>query len=192
MGHQPQCSLQQAVTWGRGLNGLWIGSVMKYSRHAAFPLMFAAFLASGCTDGSESIPDEERLLGAWRMVSMETHGKRYDLTAQVQYVFKEETVMIIRPKETSGPHTYELDSTKNPGHLDITINVENVPTAGKRGVPVGGTQKGIYRFQGDTLEICLGRPWKDSRPSEFTSKTTQPVDLMTFKRGTSGEEGKKE
>jgi uncharacterized protein (TIGR03067 family) len=66
-----------------------------------------------------------------------------------------------------------VDPTKTPKELDA----KHLTGASK-----GKTLKGIYRLQGDELQLCFGPPGDDLRPKTFTTKEGEPVRLYTLKR----------
>jgi uncharacterized protein (TIGR03067 family) len=51
-----------------------------------------------------------------------------------------------------------LDSKATPATIDLAV---------KEGVGAGELSKGIYKFDGDNLVLCVTRPGDPSRPTEF-------------------------
>ena len=51
-----------------------------------------------------------------------------------------------------------LDSKAAPATIDLAV---------KEGVGAGELSKGIYKFDGDTLVLCVAKPGDPARPTEF-------------------------
>jgi uncharacterized protein (TIGR03067 family) len=62
-----------------------------------------------------------------------------------------------------------IDATKKPAALDLQRE-------GRSDV-----ERTIYRLEGDTLRICVGRPGRD-RPKEFASTAGSGESLVVLKR----------
>ena len=65
-----------------------------------------------------------------------------------------------------------IDPTKNPKEIDYLFN---------EGSNKGKTQKGIYKFDGDTYTDCCSEPGGE-RPTEFKSTKENGWEIMVFKR----------
>ena len=79
-------------------------------------------------------------------------------------------VLIHEGKKQPDPADYKVDPKKSPAEIDIT------PGAGQAATPMPG----IYKVDGDTLTICVGRG--GTRPSKFESPAGSDVMLLTLKR----------
>ncbi len=63
-----------------------------------------------------------------------------------------------------------LDSKANPATIDLAV---------KEGVGAGEISKGIYKFEGDNLVICVTKPGDPARPTEF-KQTEDSAYLFTL------------
>jgi uncharacterized protein (TIGR03067 family) len=69
--------------------------------------------------------------------------------------------------------TVKVDAAKKPATIDLAI---------ADGESKGQEQLGIYKFDGDAIVICFGRPGTKDRPTEFSSTRANRQILMTIKR----------
>ena len=113
--------------------------------------------------------------GAWRVISKEVDGKK---------ISEEEIKDVILTSDGSGKFsgrrgdkvfveaTARLDSAKNAKAIDVTYT---------EGEKKGKTVPGIYEIDGDTVQVCLGRPG-DDRTGEFSAKAGSGRTLVVYKR----------
>jgi uncharacterized protein (TIGR03067 family) len=90
-------------------------------------------------------------------------GVKVTFTADGKLLFKEGF-----KDATEG--SYKVDAKKNPAEIDLNPPNED------------GTLLGIYKFDGDTLTICLSDKNSTERPTKFESPEGTNVMLITLKR----------
>jgi RNA polymerase sigma factor (sigma-70 family) len=116
--------------------------------------------------------DAERLQGPWTLVWSIADGQRAPeattpaLTMMLtDKNFQSDWVKLFRQS------TYELDPTQDPRWIDLIAGSEYP----------GHVSRGIYRFEGDDLMLCLARP-NAVRPVGFESKPGSGVTLGLWRR----------
>ncbi len=63
--------------------------------------------------------------------------------------------------------TFELDATKSPPQLDVTVEKD------VEGEVNGQKALGIYKLDGDKLKWCICEPSRNDRPIELATKGTE-------------------
>src|SRR5262249_7192505 len=116
----------------------------------------------------------EKFQGKWVLVSISFDGKAWEEDEMKDrfVMFKGEKRTRLYKDKERGTASLKIDPSKNPAQLDSTD--EDGP--GK-----GVTTNGIYKFDGDTLTVCMGGIGKD-RPTEFASKPGSGTILAVHKR----------
>jgi RNA polymerase sigma factor (sigma-70 family) len=119
----------------------------------------------------DAVKDEEKILGTWDYVSVETKGENLPQKeikgARMIFAAEGKFTAINSKGEKKG--TYKLDPAKKPREITTTNDD-------------GKKHLGIYKLDGDTLTICMHQEDGAARPTEFaTSKDTKLV-LVVLKR----------
>jgi uncharacterized protein (TIGR03067 family) len=116
----------------------------------------------------------EKFQGKWVQVSTTIDGKSLeeDEIKNRSVVFKGEKLTLLYKDKERGTASLKIDPSKSPAQIDTTA---------EDGPRQGGTSKGIYKFDGDTLTICFVLDSKD-RPTEFASKPGSGTLLIVHKR----------
>ena len=113
----------------------------------------------------------EKFQGKWVPVSTTIDGKALD-EDEIKHrslVFKGEKMTLLYKDKERGTASLKIDPSKSPAQIDTT---------GEDGPRKGETLKGIYKIDGDTLTICVGK----DRPTEFASKPGSGTQLFVHKR----------
>src|SRR5207253_1321435 len=123
---------------------------------------------------TEAKSEMDGLSGVWRFVAIETLGRPWDSkdVARLDYRWQiEENGIICLPRNAD---KVGMEYRLNPGKTPKTIDV--VETKGEVVERFGPrTSLGIYRRNGDTLEICLSIAGK--RPTKFATARDTPFIL---------------
>ncbi len=110
-------------------------------------------------------PDDlKRLQGEWEIVASEVDGKPVGFSPKTRIVFEGDRRRTIYDGQILAEFSVKLDAEKDPNWIDLKVEKSVIPAL------VGDTMLGIYRIDGDTLEVCDAFAGGE-RPSEFRSKT---------------------
>ena len=125
--------------------------------------------------GAEDVEAEtKKLQGTWTMVALEIDGKPIEPAR-----FKDTTLEVKGDKYvvTTGGKAREvrfaLDASRKPREIDLFF--PDPPNADK-------LHRGIYRFGGDTFQMCKAQAADQPRPTEFETMPGTGVFLVTSKR----------
>ena len=114
----------------------------------------------------------DKLQGEWTLVSTEVRGKKRPDTENAVSkltISENQWVVTYRDFRSNARATIEIDPSKDPKTIDLTLRGEELPA------------RGIYKLEGDTLTVCRNATVGGARPKEF--KTTQEMDdLAVWKR----------
>jgi uncharacterized protein (TIGR03067 family) len=129
--------------------------------------------ASAQKEGADT-KELEKFQGKWVPVSTTIDGEALeeDELKHKSLVFKGEKLTGMYKDKKRWTASVKIDPSKNPARIDTTA---------EDGPRKGGTSKGIYKFDGDTLTICFVLDSKD-RPTEFASRPGSGTLLIVHKR----------
>ena len=116
----------------------------------------------------------------WEMVSSTTDGKVADgnKEAKIILVFESGRMAALEGERPVGYGTIKVNAGENPAQIDWKYGDSPAKT---------GTSKGIYKFDGDTLSICVGdldptTGRSKTRPTRFESREGTRTTLQVYKR----------
>jgi uncharacterized protein (TIGR03067 family) len=117
--------------------------------------------------------DEEKILGAWTIVSQEKGGEKVaeEKFKDVKVLFHADGKLTVMEGGKQLELTFKLDPAKKPKEIDVTAKKDGQDEV----------HKGIYVLDKNTLKICISRA-PDARPTEFASQAGTTVDLFLLKR----------
>ncbi len=118
--------------------------------------------------------DQEKIQGAWQVISLVRDGKAEPVVGVEPWVFKGERLMSSMPESRSDAK-FILDPTKTPKNLTLTFPL----VFGARfDFPC------IYKLEGDTLTVCChGEKFVElGRPTKFSAKAGTGAALIVLKR----------
>jgi uncharacterized protein (TIGR03067 family) len=118
--------------------------------------------------------DIKKFEGEWTFTNWETGGQ--SLPKEVLEITKwsvkgDKYKFQMGENEEEG--TIKLDPGKKPATVDLAITSGN---------DAGKDQVGIYKFDGESIVICLARPGAKDRPTEFKATEDDGQILVTIKR----------
>ncbi len=132
--------------------------------------------------GGASRGDSERIQGTWIMIAQETNGDEVPPEKDVKMVVTADTLATVYPegdpwqeqdrKNGKDRVSYRIEPSRQPKTIDLT------DLAGPR---KGKTTLGIYRVDGDTLQICIDTD-DGERPTGFDTESGDHARLMIFRR----------
>jgi uncharacterized protein (TIGR03067 family) len=136
-------------------------------------LVLLALVALG-TDEDASRRDLEKMQGDWAATEMTSDGVKLaaDDAQALFRTIKGDKYTVFRFDRPIGKGTLKLDATKMPRAIDVVPDA-----AGGKGKPM----LGIYRIDGDKLELCFAGPGKE-RPTSFESKEGSGHTWSTWAR----------
>lgn len=144
----------------------------------AFALLLAGIAAPAPVPAAKETPETElaRLVGKWTITSRVQAGeetiKPKEGAVESIVVFNKEGVFGWEGGTEEMGKVARIDPSKNPKEIDYLFNA---------GPYKGKTQKGLYKFEGDTFIDCCTTPG-EARPTEFKSTKENGYEIMTAKR----------
>jgi uncharacterized protein (TIGR03067 family) len=134
-------------------------------------------------DSPEDVVKKEKLVGAWKVVSLEANGQKIPAEAikDFQFIFTADSLTRKKGGKAESGAGYKLDPSKSPKWIDMTGTTDGK----EQSVP------GLYQLEGDTLTLCFRADYKkkDGKPNE-NQKRPEKLDggegseqvLMVLKR----------
>lgn len=124
--------------------------------------------------------DKELVQGEWVFDSAETVGGGNGITQAWHSVvkFDGDKLTLTKYMGFDWDTTYALDPEASPKWFDMTVNPLATKVLGFK----AGTIKGIYRFEGEALEMCLAATPDDPRPTNFTTGPKLKQFRFTLKK----------
>ena len=139
-------------------------------------LVVAPLAAPGADDSAQrrEQAEQEKLAGAWRVVSVEVDGRA--LPAQqfrgLTMTFQGGNFTAQQGRGEKQEGTYKIDPARGPKQIDIRR---------QNGPPEGRHQLAVYALAGNTLKICSAGSDKE-RPGGFDTRGQEGRVLMTLRR----------
>jgi uncharacterized protein (TIGR03067 family) len=124
--------------------------------------------------------DKELLQGDWVFDSAEAVGgtNAIDQAWHSVVTFDGDKLTVTKYMGFDWHTTFKIDPTQSPKQFEMTVNELARKLMGFK----DGTIKGIYRFDGVALEICLGESPDAPRPTEFDTGPKLKQFRFTLKR----------
>jgi uncharacterized protein (TIGR03067 family) len=129
------------------------------------PIILALGLLVAADTPEDAVKKEkEKLVGTWKVVSVEANGQKFpaEATKDFQFIFTADSLTRRKGGKLESRAGYKLDPSKSPKWLDMTGK-----TDGKdRSVPA------LYKLDGDTLTLCFRADYKkkDGKPNEVQKR----------------------
>ena len=126
----------------------------------------------GATVSARDDKDEKAIQGTWSVTALTKDGKAAapDELKEVKVIIGDGKVTLKFGDVEVGKATLKMDTAKK--HFDMT------PEDGDN---KGKLQPGIYKLDGDTLELCLPQPGTE-RPKDFKSTEGSKLTHVKLKR----------
>ena len=108
------------------------------------------------SQGAVAKPDTEAMQGTWNATKVRHGGQEMIPEENVQMVFAGDRVTSHFPGMPALSGTFRLDPSKDPKEIDLIF-------------PAGVTWRGIYRMEGDQLQLCIDLQARE-RPVSLTDE----------------------
>ena len=123
--------------------------------------------------------DLDKLQGAWEVVECIEHGRaNADVIGKLRFVFTGDKLSVFQDREVKN-FMLKLNEKASPKSLDTTA---------LEGEVIGEVTPGIYRFDGEKLQICIPNHETEKktpdRPKEFAAAKGSVNALITLKKAT--------
>ena len=125
--------------------------------------------ASQAAEDKKAEKDEDKIVGAWVMVSGERGGEKAPdkLVKSFRLTYAAGGKVTVRSKQDKEEEgTFKLDASKKPAQIDLKVGDKSL--------------EGIYTLEGDNLKLCLAEAGE--RPTEFKSADGSKTMLMILRR----------
>jgi uncharacterized protein (TIGR03067 family) len=136
------------------------------------PIAVVLLAQQGAQDAEKK--ERELLQGTWAMAALEVDGKDVgvDKVQGTVLTIKGDRYSV-KTQKTEISCVIRLDPKKDPPTIDMVFTD---PATGEK------THKGIYKFKGDTLQICRGLGAEQPRPDQLATWPNTGYFVVTWKR----------
>lgn len=154
----------------------------------ALAMLGAAFLVNVRADDDKKAddkkPDKEKVAaedkkfeGNWVVTKMESGGQSAteDDLGGMTFTFKGKKYEQKQGDRVVEAGTQDLDPTKKPKHMDVTVSEGTEGTEGKK-------QLAIYEIDGDKIRACFAQHGDKERPTKFEGKEGSTHIYIEMKR----------
>lgn len=140
----------------------------------ALLVLAAALGAAADKPKADAKKDLDRLQGTWVMVGLEVNGETVPekKIAGTTLVIRDDRY-IVKVKDTTHETTFKLFPDKDPKAIDMYF---------PNGPELPRLSKGLYRLDGDTLEICRHQAPGEERPTQIGTRPDTNLFIVTWKR----------
>jgi len=114
--------------------------------------------------------DMPTIVGVWNVESALKGGKLDNSPPGGTLELREDLTVVVKENGKDITGTYTSDAKKDPGEIDINLEAGGMKL----------TLKGIFKFEGDTLKICLN--FMGDRPTKLESPDGALTVLLTLKQ----------
>jgi uncharacterized protein (TIGR03067 family) len=121
-------------------------------------------LAVQAGGNKDAPPDPKRILGEWKTVSVTDGGRPSENKAR--FIFTKEKLTMAADGRRSLETTYRIDPSKHPKWIDSKSR------DGKKDI------RGIYKFDGKRLIVCINEVPDGQRPDRFASEPGSHNDML--------------
>ena len=136
-------------------------------------LAAAAWAAAAAAQPKPELADElKRFQGRWYYNRVQEGGAELELKGETFLTVTGDKLVIERDGTELVSGTIRLEPLAKPRAIDLKLGA---------GESVGKVRKGIYNFDGATLQLCLGAPGGD-RPTGFQTARGDGWTFVTLKR----------
>jgi uncharacterized protein (TIGR03067 family) len=135
-------------------------------------LLAGLALVVGAPAAREKPKDAPTVVGVWSVESAVKGGRKDSSPPGSTLELTADGKMVLHEGGKDIPGSYKSDPKKDPPEIDLTIEDP------KAGATI--TLTGIYKLDGDNLQICLS--FGGERPKTFESPEMAPQVLLTLKR----------
>jgi uncharacterized protein (TIGR03067 family) len=129
------------------------------------PVILVAGLLLAADSPEDAVKKEkERLVGTWKVVSVEANGRKVpaDAIKDFQFIFTADSLTRKKGGKAESGAGYKLDPSKSPKWIDMTGTTDGK----EQSVPA------VYKLDGDTLTLCFRADYKkkDGKPDEVRKR----------------------
>jgi RNA polymerase sigma factor (sigma-70 family) len=131
---------------------------------------------------SPAVPDKTQIQGEWVFDSADQQNgaSHLSLLWPTIVTFDDGKVSIahFQTEKNNAETTFQIDPTKTPKHIDFSLDDK----VRRMFAVAGNTVTGIYKLDGDTLEVCVAGEPNGPRPKEFKAGPDVKQARFTLKR----------